>query len=190
MGIVNRYLIDEHHWKFISLAMLFILVSQCYAYSLGGYANSYDWSWRGSTYSNFKSGVLKDNFKWIFKDRQIGTEEQRNKVDMFLLIANGNAYATLFNADIPIIGAANISQYLGGLESVKGINYVEDYKNYALNMIQSGAGVYDIARLNNLSSCIDLANMWGVEFANIEWMDSFFVYDNELALINYKNVLF
>lgn len=174
----------------VSYILICILLIQCTANVVQGLDNKFDWSWRGSTLGNIKSGVLVNNAKWILLDRKIGTDEQREKVDLFLLTDEGNAYMTLFNPDVPIIGASNISQYLGGLESVKGINYVDKYKNVVLEEMANEKRVFDIEKLNSLSNSCVVANEWGVEVSNIEWMDTFFVGSDELALIEYKPAIY
>lgn len=189
-GISNRYEINRKFKSAFSFFLIGIVILQCSANVVQGLGNNYDWSWRGRTRDNIKSGVFVDNVKWLFRDRKIGNDEQRDKVDLFLITYEGNVYATLFNPDVPIIGAANISQYLGGLENVKGINYVDKYKKHVFAKMDEGKRVFDIEKLNAMNNCIDMANAWGVEFSSIEWMDTFFVDNNELALIEYKPLVY
>lgn len=159
----------------IAYVLLLCLIVQFQYNAITGINNAYDWSWRGTTVNNLKNGVLADNAKWLLRDRgKIGSDEQREKVDIFLETGVSSQLMKNFDPDIPIINASYILGYLGGVKEQKGIDYPGYYKDKINSAIQNGAGVYDIRFLNQLEEACNLANQWGVEIVGCEKIDSYY----------------
>lgn len=169
--------------KGIAYILLLCLIVQFQYNAVTGINNAYDWSWRGTTINNLKNGVLADNVKWLLRDRgKIGSDEQREKVDIFLETGVSSQLMKNFNPDIPIINASYILGYLEGVKEQKGIDYPSYYKDKVDSAIQNGAGVYDIKFLNQLEEVCNLANQWGVEIIGCEKMDSYYIAEQPVLI--------
>lgn len=165
---------------------LFLLVLQLGLNYLAGLNNEFDWHWRGTTASNIENGRLSENVKWLLRDRDtIGTDEQHEKVDIFLSMSNTRLFMKFFDKDIPIINASYILTYLSGLTNDEGTEFTEYYKNKIENAYEEGQTLYDIALVNEMEIVCEVANQWGVEIIGAENLDNYFDSTTAPILLEY-----
>lgn len=154
--------------------MVAVLVAQCVFNVGAGFNNQYDWSWRGRTKENIDNKKIEENVKVLLQDRSIGSEEQRNKVDLFFTVCPMvSALTTLFDSDKQVINGYYISTYLIGQTGEK--DYYAEYKEKIAGEIREGKGVYDLVFLNQLPDAVNMANQWGFSIRSIETVDAFFM---------------
>lgn len=171
----------------VAITIMLALFLQMQLNYIEGLNNRYDWSWRGTTSENITNGKLITNMKWLLKDRgNIGTDEQREKVDIFLESHTNSQYMKLFDEDIPIINGTYIQTYLTQVHEAKGIDYPAYYKEKIWNALDAGQGVYDLIRPGNLQYAYNLANNWGLQITECEYVESYYTWDMCPMLIRYE----
>lgn len=173
--------------RVIAATVMLALVLQMQLNYIEGINNSYDWSWRGTTAANITNGRLFDNMKWLLRDRgSIGTDEQRDKVDIFLESYTNSQYMKMFDEDIPIINGYFIQTYLTQVHDVKGIDYPAYYREKIVAALEEGKGVYDLLAPENVYRAINLANAWGLRITECEYVESYYTKDEYPVLIRYE----
>lgn len=173
--------------RIIAGFMMVSLIAQTQFNLLEGINNNYDWSWRGTTSDNIINGKFSANVKWLFRDRGcIGSDEQHDKVDLFLESYTSGQYMKIFDENIPIINGRYVETYLAQVYAVKGIDYPSYYKNKVLYALQEGKGVYDILLPEHIQHAFELANAWGLRITECEYLESYYTLDKCPLLIRYE----
>lgn len=171
----------------MAVLMMLALFLQMQLNYIEGLNNRYDWSWRGTTAYNITNGKMAANIKWLLRDRgNIGSDEQHDKVDMFLESYTNSQYMKMFDENIPIINGSYVQTYLAQVYEVKGIDYPSYYRNKIVEALNEGKGVYEILLPDNIHRAFDLANAWGLQITECEYVESYYTWDRCPVLIRYE----
>lgn len=171
----------------VSVLLLASLIAQCALNTAGGALNLYDWSFREPINRGTLSGTYKLNAKYAFRDQgKIGTEEQRNKVDIFLSTHFKHSIMKVFNKDAKIINGKYIVNNLAAVKESKGIDYPTYYFDEIREEEKNGAGIYDIGVASQYEEFIEGANSVGAEIISMEEIPGYFVGRDTPILIGYS----
>lgn len=187
MAICELLLNNKKIVQTIAGFMMVALIMQTQFNILEGLNNSYDWSWRGTTSDNIVNGNFSANIKWLLRDRgNIGSEEQHDKVDLFLESYTSGQFMKLFDENIPIINGRYVQTYLAQVHTVKGVDYPSYYKNKVLDALRQGKGVYDIVQPGYMQYAIEMANAWGLQITECEYLESYYTLESCPLLVRYE----
>ena len=149
------------------LAFLIVLClgAQCYVNTYNGAKNTYDWSWRGETGS---AGYM-ENYKYIFRDRGlIGTDDQRDRIDIFVSSGVLHEYCKLIDPSADIVNYWYFEKYFPTLTA-------RDFRTYYMDMLKTdaaeGKGLYDVYVLSGYNTIADTANRMGATVKSLEYVD-------------------
>ncbi len=178
---------DKKAQRILAITIMLALVLQMQLNYIEGLNNRYDWSWRGTIADNITNGKLAANMKWLLRDRgNIGTDEQREKVDIFLESYTSSQYMKMFDENIPIINGSYVQSYLAQVYEVKGIDYPTYYREKIVKALMEGKGVYDLLRPEHIQYAVNLANAWGLQITECEYIESYYTWDRSPVLIRYE----
>lgn len=189
LSVVIEFLQSNSRWKnTISVLLLIALIAQSTLNTVGGALNLYDWSFREQISKGSLNGSYKLNAKYAFRDQgQIGTEEQRNKVDIFLSTHVRHTIMKALNKDAKIINGKYIAYDLSLVKESKGIDYLAYYiHEIAEEEEKNGAGIYDVAIANEYEHFTEGANMVGAEIISMEEVPGYYVGRDTPILIGYS----
>ena len=168
---------DEKKSHVLVYVSLICLVIQSTFNCATGLNYMYGWSSGGNTYSNIKNGKFAKNVRWLLRDRgQLGTEEQHEKVDVFLAMSNDRFFMQLFDENIPVINATYImnKNHMASAQEDTGIDWESYYKESVKDMDDAGQSIYDLSSLYNMTEICENANRWGAEIVDLEHVDHYF----------------
>lgn len=186
--MIVELLQSNSKWKCaISIALLTVLTAQCALNTVGAALNMYDWSFREQITRNSLSGSYKLNSKYVFRDQgNIGTEEQRGKIDIFLSTHVRHAIMRALDENARIINGTYIANELSSVKESKKIDYPAYYFDMVANAEKSGAGIYDVAIANEYGHFTETANMVGAEIISMEEVHGYYVGRDTPILIGYS----
>ena len=186
--MIVELLQSNSKWKCaISIALLTVLTAQCALNTVGAALNMYDWSFREQITRNSLSGSYKLNSKYVFRDQgNIGTEEQRGKIDIFLSTHVRHAIMRALDENARIINGTYIANDLSSVKESKKIDYPAYYFDMVANAEKSGAGIYDVAIANEYGHFTETANMVGAEIISMEEVHGYYVGRDTPILIGYS----
>ena len=186
--MIVELLQSNSKWKCaISIALLTVLTAQCALNTVGAALNMYDWSFREPITRNSLSGSYKLNSKYVFRDQgNIGTEEQRRKIDIFLSTHVRHAIMRALDENARIINGTYIANDLSLVKESKKIDYPAYYFDMVANAEKSGAGIFDVAIANEYGHFTETANMVGAEIISMEEVHGYYVGRDTPILIGYS----
>ena len=149
------------------LAALIVLVlgAQCWVNTYNGAKNTYDWSWRGET----GSAEYMNNYQYVFRDQGlIGTDEQRNRIDIFFSSNMLHEYCKMIDPSADIVNYWYFEKYFATLTE-------RDFRTYYMDMIKAkaaeGNGIYDVYNMSGYNTIADTANRMGAAVTSLEYVD-------------------
>ena len=173
--------------KLVAMILMVALLGQCAINTVGGALNYYDWSFRWKISPDTLSSEYKLNAQEAFRDRGlIGTDEQREQIDIFLSTHLRHSIMKALDPDAPIVNGNYIVTFLSAVKEAKGIDYAEYYFTKLAEEEKKGARIYDIAIANEYSEFISGANSVGAEIISLEEVDGYFIGRDTPILIEYS----
>lgn len=164
---------------------LLVFVQFIFNYATGA-LNIYDWSFREKITPSTLKSYYAINAVHLFSDRGlIGTEEQREKIDVFLSTNIKHSIMKAINAEVPIVNGRYIVNDLASLKEAKGIDYSKEYLGAVRELWEKGKGIYDVTVANEFDYLSEYANSVGAEIVNIEEVSGYFVGRDTPLLIEY-----
>ena len=149
--------------------------------------NKYDWSFRDQISKESLSGNYRLNAKYVFRDRgNIGTEEQRKKIDIFLSTHIRHAIMRELDENARIVNGVYIANVLSLVKESKKIDYPAYYFDMVTEEEKNGAGIYDVAIANEYDYFTETANMVGAEIISLEEVPGYYVGRDTPILIGYS----
>ncbi|MDD3346471.1 hypothetical protein [Oscillibacter sp.] len=183
------FLESKKRWKrAVAVLSLLVLFAQCMVNTGAAALNLYDWSFRERIVSTSAiTSYYRLNAAELFTDRGlIGTEEQRERVDVFLSTHIRHSMMKVLDPDAAIVNGSYIVNYLLALKDEKGIDYVSYYFGKLKEEEANGARIYDMAIAGEYDSFCDSANSVGAEIISLEEVDGYFVGKDTPILIGYS----
>lgn len=184
--IVDLYGQTKKLQRILATVFLVVIAAQFALNAAGGILNKYDWYFRPEiTLTNLKDSYKK-NAAWLLRDRGlIGTDEQREKIDVFLSCNIQHGIMTLLDPDAPIINTYYIRTRLDRLVEEKNLNYREYYLEKVREQEANGMGIYDICIANEYEGMCEEANAIGAEIIGIEEVSGYFINRDTPLLLQY-----
>lgn len=186
--LVVNLLQSKKVWKKgTAIFLLIALLLQCGLNTVGGMLNYYDWSFRERISKESLSDYYSENITWLLRDRGlIGTQEQREKIDVFLSTHVRHNIMLALDPDAAIINGSYIVNQLGEVKEQKDIDYAAYYFGKLKEQEKTGAGIFDIAVASEYDSIITGANSVGAEIISLEEVDGYFVGRDTPILVGYS----
>lgn len=146
-------------------------------YSIQNVLMGREWSWRNSW------PVETDNVEYLFNDRYLGSDEQREKIDAFVLnIYCYGSIANLINDDVPIVGAWYISR-------ISDQAILDSTNEYINSLFGEEKAIYDIwyRNMDSLNSFEDIMNSKGYYVSEIENLEGDINLSTDFLLVKIEN---
>jgi hypothetical protein len=132
-----------------------------------------EWGWRA-----WDKSVYERNLKYVFHDYHLA-DEQKDKIDMFILLEQYGGIAHLIKPDIPII-------YFQNVILIRNDEIREEIYNRVDKAIEEGQGVYTLGRSSPaiVALVVKAANAQGFYISEVEPLQDYF--EPEESFVLYK----